>query len=302
MAFPRWAIALGATWLLCSPAWAATQTIENLDFRLSVESISWTPSGILVKSQIENRTGSPDLFLHHAANQEDPESFTFTPDEAPPQTGGMRRTYTLKGLSQTRTAATLVFGIDADEEAGLLIVGETQPPYRQVAIALKPLLPERPAALRPAAARPAPEPVAAERIAPEPAAAREGPPPDIKADAPAPEPGVIQRFSPPHASFGERIVLKEGKAGPNGEGWTRIYTDLPDITFDELKRVLESPAQIWQGDHGFLYMRSVGGQRALAVDVRNAQVISARYVTPKSLAQVVGPRTRYPKRVYMGRP
>lgn len=304
MAFPRWASVLGASLLLSAPAWAASQTAENLDFHLRVESLTWTATGIMVKAQIENRTGSPELFLHHAANQDDPESFAYTPDAEAPRKGGMRRTYTLKGLTQARTAATLVFGVDADEEAGLLVVGETRPPYRQVAIALKPLLPVRPVTARPVAVRPAtPQPVEPQpALEPELAGARESAPPaEAPREAPL-EPGVIQRFSPPHASFGESLVLKEGKAGPNGEGWTRIYTDLPDITFDELKRVLESPAQIWQGENGFLYMRSVGGQRALAIDVRNAQVISARYVTPKTLAQVVGPRTRYPKRVYMGRP
>lgn len=299
MALPRWAIAFGATLLLSAPAWAASQTAENLDFRLSVESISWTASGFVVKAQIENRTGSPELFLHHAPNQDDPEAFAFTPADAGDdvRSGGMRRTFTLKGLKQARTAATLAFGVEADAEAGLLVVGETQPPYRQVAIALKPLLPERPAA-----ARPKPERIVSDRIASEPA-----PPPSATerpTDAPAAAsiPGVIQSFLPPHPTFGDRLLLKEGKAGPGGAGWTRIYTDLPDVTLDELRRVLESPAQIWQGDDGYLYMRNVGGQRALAVDIRNAEVISARYVTPKTLGQVVGPRTRYPKRVYMGRP
>ncbi|MNT82278.1 hypothetical protein D3C72_2219900 [compost metagenome] len=107
---------------------------------------------------------------------------------------------------------------------------------------------------------------------------------------------------PPHPSFGDLIVLKEGTPGPRGDGWSRIYTELPDVSIDELKRVLESPAQIWQGSEGHLYLRNVGGQRALAIEVRNAQVITARYVTPKTLGQVLGPKTRYPKRVYMGRP
>jgi hypothetical protein len=66
--------------------------------------------------------------------------------------------------------------------------------------------------------------------------------------------------------------------------------------------VLEHPAQIWQGKDGFLYLRNVGGRRALGVEVWGAEVLSARYVTPESLAQVVGPKTRYPRRVYMGRP
>jgi hypothetical protein len=298
MALPRWAIALGAPLLLSAPSWAATQTAENLDFRLSVESISWTPSGFVVKAQIENRTGSPDLFLHHAPNQDHAESFAYDPgdEDAEARPGGLRRTYTLKGLKEARTVATLAFGVEADEGAGLLVVGETRPPYRQVALALKPLL-----SARPVAARPAPERAAAEPPpqAPKPRAPEAGKAvssPDVSA------PGVIQSFMPPHPTFGERLILKEGKAGPGGAGWTRIYTDLPDITFDELRRVLESPAQIWQGDEGYLYMRSVGGQRALAIDIRNAEVISARYVTPKTLGQVVGPRTRYPKRVYMGKP
>lgn len=298
MAVPRWAIALGAVALLSAPAWAATRTAENLDFRLNVESIAWTATGFVVKAQIENRTGSPELFLHHAANQDDAEAFAYTPgDDA--QTGP-RRTFTLKGLTQSRTAATLAFAVGPDEDAGLLVVGETRAPYRQVAIALKDLLPARPAAAHPPAPAPAAPAAAVQPVAVQPAVMR--PEPSRAEAVRAPAPGVIQSFLPPHPSFGDRIDLTEGKPGPRGEGWTRIYTDLPDISLDELRRVLESPAQIWQGDEGYLYLRNVGGQRALAVDIRNAQVISARYVTPQTLGQVVGPKTRYPKRVYMGRP
>ncbi len=291
MAYPRWAIALGATLLLSSPAWAAQGAAENLDFRLSVESIGWTSSGFVVKAQIENRTGSPDLFLHHEANHDDPEAFTHTPGA----TASLpRRTFTLKGLKTARTAATLAFAVSPEEDAGLLIVGENRAPYRQVAIALKPLLPARPAPQQPPAVQ-----AAAEKQPPRPSPTSRT---ESTAGMSAPEPGVIARYMPPHPTFGDLIVLKEGKAGPGGEGWTRIYTELPEIGLDELQRVLESPAQIWQGGGGHLYMRNVGGKRALAVEVRNAEVISARYVTPQTLAQVVGPRTRYPKRVYMGRP
>jgi hypothetical protein len=286
MALPRWAIALGATWLLSSPVWAAPGAAENLDFRLSVESIAWTSTGFVVKAQIENRTGSPELFLHHEANHDDPEAFAYTPGAAA-SASLPRRTFTLKGLKTSRTAATLAFGVGPEEDAGLLIVGETRAPYRQVAIALKPLLPARPVAQQPPVAQATIETHASPQPAP--------------VTAPA-EPGVIARYKPPHATFGDMIVMSEGTPGPHGEGWARIYTELPDIGLDELKRVLESPAQIWQGSRGHLYMRNVGGKRALAIEVSNARVISARYVTPQTLGQVVGPRTRYPKRVYMGRP
>lgn len=273
-----WMLGLGAGLLLAQPAWAASRKAENLDFSLKVDSLSWTATGFVLKAEIENRSGSPELFLHHEAGRDDPETFSFKPGSGVERAS--RQTYMLKGLSQARTAATLAFGLEADQEAGLLVVGEARPPYRQVAIALKDLLPERPATQ--AAAAP-PE----ERTPPAPA---------------APEAGVIQRFMPPHPSFGEQIVLKEGMAGPRGQGWTRIYTELPEITLDELARVLERPAQIWRGEEGYLYLRNVGGNRALAVDVRNAEVISARYVSPETLGQVLGPKTRYPKRVYMGRP
>lgn len=296
-ALPRWAIALGATLLLSSPSWAAPGAAENLDFRLNVESIAWTSTGFVVKAQIENRTGSPDLFLHHEANHDDPEAFAYTPgDAAPPN--GPRSTFTLKGLKTARTAATLAFGVGPEEDAGLLIVGETRAPYRQVAIALKPLLPARPVTQQPPVGQATAEKQAS--LQPTPLAA---PAAASAAAIPTPaEPAVIARYLPPHPTFGDVIVMKEGSAGPRGEGWARIYTELPEISLDELKRVLESPAQIWQGREGHLYMRNVGGKRALAIEVRHAQVISARYVTPQTLGQVVGPRTRYPKRVYMGRP
>ncbi len=294
MAIQRWALALGATLLLSAPSWAAAKTAENLDFRLEVESISWTATGFVVKAQIENRTGSPDLFLHHEANRDDPDGFTYTPTE-PGAAAAQRRTFTLKGLTQARSAASLAFGVAANENAGLLIVGEARPPYRQVAIALQPLLPERPSSPPPTAKAPAAgvsgdaQPIRSKS---------EG----LAEGSSGQSNGPIKRFMPPHPSLGDSIALWEGKAGPQGDGWTRLYTELPEITLDELARVLESPAQIWHGREGYLYLRNVGGQRALAVSVRDAQVISARYVTPQTLGQVLGPKTRYPKRIYMGRP
>jgi hypothetical protein len=294
MAIQRWALALGATLLLCAPSWAAAGTAENLDFRLDVDSIAWTATGFVVKAQIENRTGSPDLFLHHEANRDEADGFTHTPTD-PGAATAQRRSFTLKGLTNARSAVTLAFGVGANENAGLLIVGEARAPYRQVAIALKPLLPERPPAPAPTAKAPS---VDVSGVAPHARAEAEG-----LAEGPSGQSnGPIKRFRPPHASLGASIALWEGKAGPQGDGWTRLYTELPEITLDELSRVLESPAQIWHGPEGYLYLRNVGGQRALAVSVRDAQVISARYVTPQTLGQVLGPKTRYPKRIYMGRP
>lgn len=286
----RWRLAmmLGASMLLAAPAWAAPSTVETLDFRLSVDSLSWTSTGFVVRVQVENRTGSPDLFLHHAADQEDPEAFTYEPGETP-QEGSPRRTFMLRGLTQARTSATLAFGLATSEEAGLLIVGEARPPHRQVAIALKSLLPERPAPAGGTAVSNAPREAARNSAVPAPNPA--------PADA-----DVIQQFLPPHPSLGDRILLKEGKPGPQGEGWVRIYTELPDISLGELKRVVETPTQIWRGEAGFLYMRNVSGKRALAVDVRGNRVIAARYVTPEMLPEVVGPRTAYPQRIYMGKP
>ncbi|GEM_PF-1775260 len=301
----RWAFGLGAGLLLAAPAWAAPGTAENLDFHLSIESISWTATGFVVKAQIENRTGSPELFLHHQPNLDDPEAYTHQlgPTTGPGAAGtnARRQTFMLKGLTSTRTAAMLAFGVGADERAGLLIVGEARAPYRQVAIALSGLLPERPVAVRPAG--PGPTSMRPDGLisgAGQPAAANASKAQAVVAGRA--ESGIVQRFLPPHASFGDAIVLHEGSAGPRGEGWTRLYTELPDITLDELKHVLERPAQIWRGYEGFLYVRNVGGKRALAVDVSNQRVISARYVTPQTLGQVMGPGTRYPKRVYMGRP
>lgn len=287
MVFPRWAIALGATLLLGAPSWAAPQKAESLEFSVSVETISWTASGFVVKTQIENRSGSPDLFLHHVPNLDDPERFAFSPESDAEDARGKRRTFTLKGLTQSRTAATLAFGVDADEDAGLLVVGEMRPPYRQVAIALKPLLPARPVTPNTSVTQAAPIPES---------------PPAANAAPVALAPDVITSFLPPHPSFGDRILLKEGRPGPRGEGWSRIYTDLPDIQMTDLKRVVESPAQIWQGSEGQLYLRNVGGQRALAVEIRDSRIIAARYVTPQTLDQILGPKTPYPKRVYMGRP
>lgn len=296
MIIRRWAWLLGAWMLLGSPAWAASGTAENLDFQLTVDAIEWTSAGFLVKAKIENRTGTPDLFLHHAANRDDAEEFRYDPT-GKPKVGGPRDTFSLTGLSSSRYSASLVFGLPSDQEPGLLVAGENRPPYRQVAIALKGLLPARPA--------PAPKPVAA--VAPADLARARSPASGedalTAADlVPVDDPDVIQRFLPPHPSFGDSLVLKEGQPGSTGEGWSRIYTELPDVSLVQLKRVLEQPAQIWQGAEGFLYLKNIGGRRALGVEVRSERVISARYVTPETLARVVGPRTRFPKRVYMGRP
>lgn len=308
--------AAGLAFLLAlgSAATAAPNATENLDFSLKVESASWTSTGFMVKAVVDNRTGSPEVFLHHEPDQDDPEAFTYAPTATPNAQGKgaeARRTFTLKGLKESKTTASLVFGLGPDERAGLLVVGEARAPHRQVAIALKDLLPPRPvasarpAALRTDAVRPdaglsdssAPEAPRQAAMANEPLGAEpENAPPEALA------PGVIRSFTPPHTSFGRQIVLKEGHAGPAGEGWVRIYTELPDVTLDQLARVLERPAQIWRGDAGWLYLRNIGGTRALAIEVRDGSVIAARYVTPQTLGQVLGPGTRFPKRVYMGRP
>lgn len=278
---------------LGTAAFAAESTVENLDFSLKVESASWTSTGFVLRAVVENRTGSTELFLHHEPGRDDAEAFLYAPSAASAAPVAGRRTFTLKGLKESRTGATLAFGLGPEEAAGLLVVGELRAPHRQVAIALKDLLPARPVT----AARPAPaENPSAENPATETRSA------ETPGATETHEPGVIRAFTPPHASFGSRILLKEGHAGPPGEGWVRIYTELPDVTLDQLARVLEQPAQIWRGDAGWLYLRNIGGTRALAIEVRDASVISARYVTPQTLGQVVGPKTRHPKRVYMGRP
>ncbi|MEB3187189.1 MAG: hypothetical protein VKP72_07095 [bacterium] len=114
-------------------------------------------------------------------------------------------------------------------------------------------------------------------------------------------PGVIATFRPPLEALGPGIQLREGRPGPKGEGWTRIYTDLPDITLAQVRAAIELPTQIWAGPGGFLFVHPTSGREAIALEVREGRIISGSRIGLEEFRTLVGAGTRYTNRVWSGR-
>lgn len=254
-----------------SPIPAPTPSVQAVDdFGVVVTGLRPGPRGVTLTSVISNRVAATHLFVHLEPNETDAKDMLFVPSE--PLMRAKKKdakTFYLKTDGSPVYQVTLFFPIDRVASSGVLVVGESDPPYRQVAIALDPkrfLKPDEPVALEPL--RP-----------------------------PRPSERVIARFQPALATLGAAIVLPEGHSGPDGEGWVRIYTEVPDVTLDQLQRAIEHPQQVWSGLGGQLFIVKVSATRAIAVEVKDQAIHSARMVTKETFLKLVGPGTAYPSRI-----
>ena len=114
-------------------------------------------------------------------------------------------------------------------------------------------------------------------------------------------PGVIATFRPPIEALGATIQLREGRPGTRGEGWTRIYTELPDITLAQVRAAIELPTQVWAGTGGLLFIHPTSAREALALEVREGRVISGSRIGVEDFRALVGAGTRFTNRVWSGR-
>lgn len=236
------------------------------DFSVEVNEQVLTARGVRLGLAITNRAAATRLFVHLEPNETDAKTVLFMPSGERD-----RQTFYLTSDGSELYKATLLFPLDAGATSAVVVVGEAVAPYRQAGRALD--LTQVVAALEPT---PTPEPPA--------------------------KPGerVMARYQPPVSALGE-VMLKDGVAGSDGKGWTRLYTDMPDITLDQVARAIQRPNQVWSGPGGMLYIAKLNATLAIALEVRDQEIISARTLTKESFPRAVGPGTSFPQRLYMGR-
>lgn len=240
------------------------------DFAVDVTEQVRTARGIRLGLAITNRAAATRLFVHLEPNETDAKTVLFMPSAERD-----RMTFYLKCDGSELYKATLLFPLDAAATAAVVVVGEAVAPYRQAGRVL-----DLSRAIAP------PEPASPPSPAPEPPA----------------KPGerIMARYQPPVSALGE-VMLKDGTAGPEGKGWTRLYTDLPDVSLDQVALAIQRPNQIWSGPSGMLFIARTTKARAIALEVRDQEIVAGRMLTKESFPRSVGPGTSYPQRIYMGR-
>lgn len=249
-----------------APRPAAVQPAAAEDFDIQVGEVARGKRTVRVSLTIENRIGAKRLFIHMEPGDEG--SVLFVP--APPAKGAPpdRTTHFLPTSNGQTIQATLLFPLDEEVQEAILIVGEAATPYRQSSVRID---------LKEAAA-PTPEPT--------PAAAGER---------------VIARYKPPVSALGAAIVLKDGAPGPEGHGWTRVYTELPDVSLDQLAKAIQRPAQVWSGPGGLLFIAKLSPKRAIALTVKDGSIVTGQMINQATYAKLVGPGTSFPSRIFVGK-
>ncbi|MNL20261.1 hypothetical protein D3C87_1415010 [compost metagenome] len=112
---------------------------------------------------------------------------------------------------------------------------------------------------------------------------------------------MIARYKPPVSALGDEIVLKDGSAGPAGQGWIRVYTELPDVSLDQVALAIQRPTQIWLGPGGLMFIARLSPTRAIALTVRDGAIVTGQMIDQTTYAKLVGPRTPFPSRIFVGK-
>ena len=268
---------------LASPPALPTE-VQTDGFGITIDSLHNSKQGVRVGMKIDNQADAGKLFIHLEPNVNDASMVLFVPPVKPIKDPF---TYYFKN-ARAHMKATLMFPFDAIATTSVLVVGENEAPYHQAALALD--------LTRSFDQKKVEQPTLVPSASPSVA-------PSLSAIGSEPVPfdeRVIQRYHPPFAALGGTIVLKNG-SGPEGHGWIRIYSDLPDVTLNQLKKSIEHPQQIWAGSGRLLFIVKLSATRAIAVDVANNEVRTAHYIDKASFQRLVGPGTLYPNRIYVGR-
>ena len=122
---------------------------------------------------------------------------------------------------------------------------------------------------------------------------------DLSSDPLPPRiPGLIATFTPPLEILGPSIQLLEGSPGPRGQGWTRIYTDQPDVTLSQIRSAIELPTQVWAGSGGLLFIHPISAREAWAFEVQQNRIIRGIRIDIADFRSLVGARTRFTNRVW----
>lgn len=236
------------------------------DFGVEIVEQVRTPRGLRLGLAIANHTGATRLFVHLEPNERDAKTVLFMPSAERD-----RNTFYVRSDGSETYQATLLFPLEPAATAAVVVVGEAVTPYRQAGRAL-----DLSQAISPPEPTPTPEPPA--------------------------KPGerVMARYQPPVSALGE-VILRDGLPGPDGKGWTRVYTDLPDVSLNQVALAIQKPNQIWNGPGGMLYIAKLSAAQAIALEVVHGEIVSARMLTKESFPRAVGPGTSFPSRIYIGK-
>lgn len=256
-----------------APSAAIPQANSVEDFGVHLGEVARSKRNLRVSLAIENRIGAKRLFIHVEPSEEG--SVLFVP--SPPVKGAPpdRSTHFLPTGGGQELKATLMFPLDEVAAEAILIVGEASPPYRQSAVRID---------LKEAGPLTAPTPEPTPEPTPAPAGER-----------------VIARYKPPVSALGEAIALKDGTAGPEGHGWIRVYTELPDVTLDQVAKAIQRPSQVWMGTGGLMFIAKLSPSRAIALTVKDGTIITGQMINQTTYAKLVGPGTPFPSRIFVGK-
>lgn len=256
-----------------APSPAAVPASVAEDFAVTVGEVARNKRTVRLTLAIANRVKAKRLFIHAEPGEEG--SILFVPSApakgAPPD----RTTHFLPTGGASTLEATLLFPMDEEAKAAILVVGEAVSPYRQASVRVD--LSEAGPIVDPTPA-PTPEPPPA-----------------------APGERVIARYKPPVSALGAEIVLKDGTAGPAGHGWIRIYTELPDVSLDQVATAIARPTQVWMGPGGLMFIARLSASRAIALTVRDGAIVTGQMIDQSTYAKLVGPRTPFPSRIFVGK-
>jgi hypothetical protein len=238
------------------------------DFGITVRDIVRLKRTVRLTMGLRNPSHAENLFLHLEANEADAQGIVYMPSMKPGAASDPA-THFLKTDGSETMELTLAFPVDASASAAVLVVGEAVSPFRQAAVPVDLTLGHPPLAPTPESAAPA-----------------------------APGERVIATYETPILGLGS-IVLKDGAAGPDGHGWSRIYTDWPDASLDQIAQTMAHPNQVWANPDRLFFVAKLSASRALGLEVARGEVWSAKLLTKATFPHAVGPGTPYPNRVYL---
>jgi|GEM_PF-1599913 len=137
MAWCRWGVVIGLAsgCLVAAPAWADAvwRSFGNDALGATLLEMARDGDRLTVRVEVENLSEGDRLFVHHAPEERDPQTYTFLPprNRQAPSTD-------FRQLAPLATASWQVsFFLPKGTRPGLLVLGEARSPFRQAAILLE---------------------------------------------------------------------------------------------------------------------------------------------------------------------
>lgn len=112
---------------------------------------------------------------------------------------------------------------------------------------------------------------------------------------------MLQIYNTPHASLGEKLVLRQGRTGRGGYGWSRIRSEHPDVGGPDIAMAATYPHQVWSDGRTLLYLRWSEEQNgAIVLQVAGDLIVNAQWASYDELLYWLGPGRIYPRLLYQG--